>query len=338
MSEAAFAELGPLLGIARACAALGRSRATHYRRLRRHRVGPRPARPTPPNALGEPERAAILEVLHEPRFVDEAPAQVYAVLLDEGRYLGSVSTMYRMLRSADEVRERRRQARHPARAIPELLAAGPNRVWSYDSTKLRGPVRGRWFILLTMLDIFSRFSPGHLVAAAEDGEIVKAWIDDVVATQPAPFDPTLLSIHADRGPAMKSEPVAALLDRLGIARSHGRPHVSNDNPYSEAAFKTLKYCPTFPERFGSLEDARAFCARFYRKYNFEHRHSGIGFHTPASVHFGTAEAVRGGRASVLRAAYLTHPERFVRGTPVPPALPTVAWINEPKEQPNQIIR
>lgn len=199
MSEAAFAELGPLLGIAGACAALGRSRATHYRRLRHHVAGPRPARPTPTNALAQPERAAILEALHAPRFVDEAPAQVYAVLLDEGRYLGSVSTMYRLLRSADEVRERRRQARHPARAIPELLATGPNRVWSYDSTKLRGPVRGRWFILLTMLDIFSRFSPGHLVAAAGDGEIGQPWIDEAVGTEPAP------SIR----PCARSWPIAA---------------------------------------------------------------------------------------------------------------------------------
>lgn len=267
-------------------------------------------------------------MLHSTRFADAAPAQVWASMLDEGAYLASESTMYRLLRAGGELRERRRQAIHPPRTIPELVATRPNRVWSYDATALKGPTRGVHYDLLVMLDIWSRYVPGWLVVDVHDAKIVRAWIDQVVAAQGG-VDPGTLTIHSDRGSPMTSKPVAALLADLKIGRTHSRPQVSNDNPYSESGFKTLKYCPEFPERFGSLADARSFCAAFFDRYNHQHRHSGIGLHTPASVHFGTAVAVRAERAKVLDAAYAAHPERFVNKAPVPPALPGAAWINKP---------
>ena len=325
MIDAAFAELAPLAGTKRACVLLGKSRATHYRRCRRAAAPAAPApRPTPPNALSVAERERVLAVLREPRFVDKAPAQVWATLLDEGVYLASVATMYRLLREHGEVRERRRQATHPARVRPELVARAPNEVWSWDITKLKGPARGGYYELLVMLDIYSRYVLGWTVAPGESGELAEAFIADVVAAQGA----APKAIHADRGTSMTSKPVAQLLIDLGVARSHSRPHVSNDNPYSEAQFKTLKYCPAFPDRFGSIADARAFCRTFFDHYNHEHRHCGIGLHTPASVHYGTATEIRAQRAVVLDAAYAANPHRF-RRPPTPPKLPELAWINQP---------
>ena len=336
MIDAAFIELVALVGTKGACLAVGRPRASHYRRSRPPLAGPTKPRPTPPNALSADERETILEALHGERFVDRSPAQVWATLLDEGTYLGSASTMYRLLRANGEVSERRRQATHPPRAVPELLAARPNEVWSYDATALRGPARGIRYDLFVMLDIFSRYSPGWLVVDGQDGLVVRAWIADVLAAQ-GPIAPDSLTIHADRGSAMTSKPVAVLLADLRIGRTHSRPHVSNDNAYSEAGFKTLKYCPAFPGSFGSLQDARAFADTFFGFYNHHHRHSGIGYHTPASVHFGTATAVRSERILVLDAAYAAHPERFVNGAPTPPPLPGPAWINKPKEVEGQSI-
>ncbi len=337
MIDTAFETLEPMLGTSGACHAVGRSRASHYRHQRGPRSGPPKPRPTPANALAAEERASVLDVLHSERFVDQAPAQVWATLLDEGTYLGSESTMYRLLRADGEVRERRRQATHPPRTVPELVAAEPNRVWSYDATALRGPARGIWYDLFVMLDIFSRYSPGWMVVErGQDARVVRDWIEAIVAAS-GPIPDGTLDIHADRGSAMTSKVVAVLLADLCIGRTHSRPHVSNDNPYSEAAFKTLKYCPAFPERFGSLQDARAFADDFFQIYNHHHRHSGIGYHTPASVHFGTAGLVREGRAHVLDAAYAAHPERFVNRPPTPPALPGPAWINEPKEVEGQSI-
>lgn len=330
MIDAAFTDLVPLVGTKGACLAVGRSRASHYRRGRPPMAGPPRPRPTPPNALSAQERETVLEALHSERFVDRAPAQAWATLLDEGTWLASEATMYRLLRAAGEGRERRRQATHPSRTVPELVADAPDRVWSYDATALRGPRRGVWYDLLVMLDIFSRYSPGWLVVDEGDGLVVRSWIEQLVATQ-GPIPEGRLTIHADRGSPMTSKPVAMLLADLRIGRTHGRPHVSNDNPYSEAGFKTLKYCPAFPERFGSLQHARAFADDFFGFYNHHHRHSGIGYHTPASVHFGTAPLVRAERARVLDAAYAAHPERFVNGAPLPPALPGPAWINKPKE-------
>jgi len=334
--DAAFDELVPMVGTKAACAALGRPRASHYRRARPSVAGPPRPRPSPPNALSADERAGLLDVLHGERFVDRAPAQVWATLLDEGTYLGSESTMYRLLRTNGEVSERRRQATHPPRTIPELVACRPNQVWSYDATALRSPVRGIRYDLFVMLDIFSRYSPGWLVVDGQDGLLVRAWIADVLAAQ-GPIAEGSLTIHADRGSPMTSKPVAVLLADLRIGRTHSRPHVSNDNAYSEAGFKTLKYCPAFPGSFGSLQDARTFADTFFEHYNHHHHHSGIGYHTPASVHFGTAAAVRSERAIVLAAAYAAHPERFVNGAPTPPPLPGPAWINKPKEEPAQSI-
>jgi len=329
--DTAFAEVRVLAGTKAACAAVGRPRASHYRRGRPPRLGPARPRPTPANALSAVERQEVLDVLHSERFADSAPAQVWATMLDEGAYLSSESTMYRLLRANGEVGERRAQATHPPRTIPELVAAKPNEVWSYDATALKGPARGVHYDLLVMLDIFSRYAPGWVVVESHDGGIVKAWIDQVVAAQGDAITRGALTIHADRGSPMTSKPVAVLLADLRIGQTHSRPHVSNDNPFSEAAFKTLKYCPGFPERFGCIEDARVFADTFFERYNHHHRHSGIGLHTPASVHFGTALEVRAGRAKVLDAAYAAHPERFVNKPPVPPLIPEAAWINKPQE-------
>jgi putative transposase len=325
-----FEVVDRLLGTATACVATGRSRATTYRRRRGPRVTPPRPRPAPPNKLDEAEVEEILGVLRSPRFVDCSPAQVYFTLLDEGTYLASESTFYRILRAHDSTRERRRQATHPPRTRPELVARGPLAVWSWDITKLRGPRRGDYYDLYVVLDIFSRYVVAWCVAPSEDGELAKELIADAVARHQVP--PGQLTIHADRGSSMTSNPVTELLTFLGIGRSHSRPHVSNDNPYSESQFKTLKYCPAFPERFGCIEDARAFCEAFFAYYNHDHRHSGIGYHTPASVHYGTAEEVRTQRAAILAAAYAANPARFRGRQPEPPKLPTVAWINDPNEE------
>lgn len=330
MIEEAFCELEPLLGTRTACAAVGRPRATHYRRRRPPQARPAVQRPTPPNALTTEERGAVLDALRSPRFVDLSPAQAFYILLDEGTYLGSVSTMYRLLRACGEVRERRSQATHPPRVRPELVARGPNIVWSWDITKLKGPRRGDYYDLYVVLDIFSRYVVAWCVAPTESGELAKELIADAVARHRVA--PGTLTIHADRGSSMTSDPVVELLAFLGIGRTHSRPHVSNDNPYSEAQFKTLKYCPAFPERFGSIEDARAFCSAFFSYYNGDHRHSGIAYHTPASVHYGTAGEIRIQRAQVLDEAYAANPLRFRHRRPVPPKLPTVAWINDPGEE------
>lgn len=282
-----------------------------------------------PRALSQAERAEVLGVLHEDRFVDQAPASIYATLLDDGRYLCSVPTMYRVLRAEDEVRERRRQARHPASVKPELLATGPNRIWSWDITKLLGPAKWTYFHLYVIIDIYSRYVPGWLLATRETAELAERLLAETIRKHNVVADQ--LTIHADRGTSMASKTVALLLADLGVIKSHSRPHCSNDNPYSEAHFKTLKYRPEFPDRFGSIEDGRAFCRRFFHWYNVEHRHSGLGFHTPAAVHFGRAEGIQVERARVLQTAYSAHPERFVRHLPVPPSLPGPAWINKPAE-------
>jgi putative transposase len=254
-------ELAPLVGVRRACKLTGRCRASHYRDGQGPVHGPPAPRCSPPNKLSDAELDALLDVLHSPGFVDLAPAQVWAILLDAGTYLASISTMYRVLRSQGEVRERRRQATHPARVRPELVARGPNQVWSWDISKLKGPAKGVYYDLYVIIDIFSRYVVGWMVAPTETAELAKAFIAATIKAHGITAD--VLTIHADRGTSMTSKPVAVLLAELGVTRSHSRPHVSNDNPYSEAAFKTLKYCPAFPERFGSIEDARAFCAQFF---------------------------------------------------------------------------
>jgi transposase InsO family protein len=258
--------------------------------------------------------------------MDKSPEQVWAVLLDRGVYLGSVSTMYRVLRSDGQVRERRAQATHPARVRPELVATGPNQVWSWDITKLKGPIRGTYFDLYLLLDIFSRKAMNWQVHATENGDLAKDFLDSAIALNGGVAPRT---IHSDNGTSMTSKTVATLLADLYINRSLSRPHVSNDNPYSEAINKTLKYCPAFPDYFTSIYDARVFTARFFPYYNTEHRHSGIGLYTPGSVHDGTWEITRQGRQRVLDEVYSAHPERFRKGRPLAPALPSQAWINRP---------
>jgi len=327
MIEATVEELAPIVGTRPACRALGASPATIYRR--RRPPAPRPPRPLPrpARALGEAERAAVLEVLHGERFLDASPAAVWATLLDEGRYLCSERTMYRLLEASGSSRERRDQLTHPAYAKPELLAKRPNEVWSWDISKLKGPARWRHFHLYVILDVFSRYVVGWTVQERESGKLAQALIAQSCEQQAIRRD--RLTLHADRGSSMRSEPVAFLLADLGVTKTHSRPHTSNDNPYSEAQFRTLKYRPGFPARFDSLAHAREFCRSFFRWYNHEHRHSGIGLMTPASVHHGKAKKVHARRQAVLAEAYAANPERFVRGTPVPPALPEAAWINKP---------
>jgi putative transposase len=318
-------EVGPRLGIAPACAALGLPTATYYRHIR-----PKPPaqpRPSPPRKLAAPERAAVLEVLHDPRFVDLAPAQVFAQLLDEERFLCSERTMYRILAENHEVRERRDQLRHPQYAAPELLATAPNQVWSWDITKLLGPSKWTYFYLYVILDIFSRYVVGWMIAHHESAALAKKLIEQSCRRQG--ITPGELTLHADRGSSMTSKPVALLLSDLGVTKTHSRPYVSNDNPFSEAQFKTMKYRPDFPERFGSIQDSRGFGHVFFPWYNTEHRHTGLGLLTPHEVHYGLAEKRVESRARVLEAAYAAHPERFVAGLPRPPALPTEVWINKP---------
>ncbi len=328
-------ELAPVVGVRAACATLAIPRASHYRRTRGRRHGPRRPRPAPPRALSDPERSAVLGELHAERFLDVAPAAVYATLLDEGTYLASERTMYRILAANAEVRERRDQLRHPAYAKPELLATGPRELFSWDITKLRGPAKWTHYHLYVILDVFSRYVPGWMVATRESAALAERLIADTVEKEG--IEPGQLTIHADRGTSMRSKPVALLLADLGIERSHSRPHVSDDNPFSEAQFKTLKYRPTFPDRFGSIEDARSFCGRFFTWYNTCHRHSGIGLLTPADVHAGRATEITAARAVTLDAAYAAHPERFVRHPPRPPEVPAAVWINPPtgKEMPPQ---
>ena len=328
MIAAGVDELAPLIGTRDACAAMALSRATHYRRRRGRHAGPPRPRPAPPRTLSEPERMAVLAELHADRFADAAPAAVYATLLDEGTYLASERTMYRILAANAEVRERRDQLRHPAYARPELLATGPRQLMSWDITKLRGPGKGTHYHLYVILDVFSRYVPGWMVATHESAVLAQRLIAETAEKEG--ILPGELTLHADRGTSMRSKPVALLLADLGIEKSHSRPHVSNDNPFSESQFRTLKYRPTFPDRFGSLEDARAFCATFFLWYNTVHRHSGIGLLTPADVHAGRATEITAARALTLDAAYAAHPERFVRRPPTPPVVPTTVWINPPK--------
>jgi putative transposase len=324
-------ELSPVVGVKAACEALGESRARHYRRHRKSPAPPRPERlATPqPRALSDVERKEIRAVLNSDEHVDEAPATVYAKLLDEGVYLGSVSTMYRVLREHGEVGDRRRHATHPARKKPELVATGPNQVYSWDITKLHGPAKWTYYYLYTVIDIFSRYVPGWMLAHAENASLAEALLEETILKQGIERDQ--LTIHADRGSPMIAKPVAHLLADLGVTKSHSRPHTSNDNPFIESHFRTFKYRPDFPKSFGCYEDAHAHCCRFFGWYNDDHRHSGIGFHTPADVHYGRAEHMRSRRIEVLREAYAAHPERFVRKHPEPPALPSAAWINRPEE-------
>lgn len=290
-----------------------------------------PPRKRSPRALSEQERAQVIATLDQDRFCNLAPAEVYASLLDEGTYLCSERTMYRILDEHSQLRERRNQLRHPSYAAPELMATKPNQLWSWDITKLKTFVKSQYFHLYVILDVFSRYVVGWMVAEHESGELAKALIDQTCARQG--ITPGELTFHADNGAAMVSQPVAFLLASLGITKSHSRPHVSDDNPFSEAQFKTLKYRPDFPERFASLEHARAFLRDFFDWYNTQHHHSALALLTPHDVHHGLVAERLAQRARVLDAAYAAHPERFVRRAPAPAAPPDTVWINPPKAAP-----
>jgi putative transposase len=260
--------------------------------------------------------------------VDVAPIEVHASLLEEGIYLCSPRSMYRILTSNHEVRERRNQLRHPRHAKPELLATGPNQVWSWDITKLKGPRKWVYYYLYVLLDIFSRYVVGWMVAQSESGRLAQRLIEESCDKQN--IQPGQLVIHADRGGPMISKGLGQLLADLGVDKSHSRPHVSNDNPFSESHFRTLKYRPAFPDRFGSPEDARATCRQLFNWYNDDHHHSGLAFLTPAVVHHGRADQVLEARHRTRLAAYALHPERFIGGPPRREALPGAVWINPPK--------
>jgi len=326
--RSAVGELAIDVGTSAACQALRMPRASYYWH-RRKVAAPAEASPRPASAraLEPAERETVLARLHEERFQDRSPAAVYAMLLDEGEYHCSIRTMYRLLAEHGEVRERRDQLTHPPYQKPELLATAPNQLWSWDITKLLGPAKWTYFYLYVILDLFSRYVTGWMVTLRESAELAKRLIEE--SCQKQGIRPGQLTLHADRGTSMTSKPVAFLLADLGVTKTHSRPHVSNDNPYSESQFRTLKYRPEFPDRFGCLQDSRAFCQGFFRWYNQEHRHSGLGLLTPAMVHYGQAASVLRQRQAVLDVAYQLHPERFVRSAPTPPQLPSEVWINKP---------
>ena len=329
----AYLQLAPQVGVAAACLALEMNRSGVYRQRARSlhgaRIGPLRRRPRPPLSQSLAEQQLLLGILDSERFVDFAPATVFATLLDEGRYHGSVRTMYRLLSTQNQTGERRNQRIHPLYEKPELLAVRPKEIWSWDITKLKGPAKWETFHLYVVLDIFGRYVVGWMLAARESAELAEQLIAETVEKQD--IAPRTLTLHADRGTSMRSKPVAALLIDLDIVKTHSRPHVSDDNPYSEAQFKTLKYRPDFPQRFGSIEDARAHCQVFFRWYNSTHRHSGIGFMTPETVHYGRDATLTEQRSVTLDAAFLAHPQRFKGVAPKPPELPTAVWINPPED-------
>lgn len=318
--------LSSSVGVQPACSALGVSRATFYRRRQPAPVAK--LRSAPPLALPAEDRQEVLAHLRSQRFVDQAPRQVWAELLTEGVYLCSVRTMYRYLEAEGETRERRDQLRRPSYVKPELLAKAPNEVWSWDITKLKGPAKWTYFYLYVILDIYSRYVVGWMLAHRESARLAEKLIEETFEKQGTPGQ---LTVHADRGTSMTSKQVAQLLGELGVTKTHNRPYTSNDNPYSEAQFKTLKYRPDFPSRFGSFEDAETFCQNFFGWYNGEHRHTGLALLTPEDVHYGRGEQLLTQRAEVLRAAYDAHPNRFKGRMPKPGKLPEAVWINPPTE-------
>jgi len=341
----AVEELKRQVPVTQLCDALETPRATFYRHLRAVPPSAAAASSVPaetisrphPRALSEVECREVLELLHGERFVDKSPAHVYATLLDEGRFLCSERTMYRLLEANGETRERRAITRHGNYKKPELLATAPNQVWSWDITKLHGPEKWNYFYLYVVLDIFSRYAVGWMVADRELGTYARSLIEECLEKQSiAPGGQ--LTIHSDRGGPMKSKPVGFLMADLGITKSFSRPQVSNDNPFSEANFKTIKYAPSFPERFGSKEDAVSFCQGIFGWYNGEHKHSGIGYYTPEDVHYGRATELERARNQTLSEAYARNPERFVNKLPVASSVPTAVWINPPDEkgEPNTI--
>ena len=319
-------ELAPQVGVEPACRALGVSRATFYRR-KRPTPGHQQPRPTPARALSNAERERVVEVLSSERFVDRSPAEVFATLLDEKQYFCSERTMYRVLAECQPVRERRNQLQHPQYTKPELMATAPNQVWSWDITKLLGPKQWTYYYLYVLLDIYSRYAVGWMVADRENSALAGRLIEETCTKQGV--EPKILTLHSDRGSPMTSKCTAQLLADLGVTRSLSRPQVSDDNPFSEAQFKTRKYHPGFPGRFTGIDHATRHCRSFFPWYNSEHRHGGIAMLTPADVHYGRAQAMLKQRQHTLADAWAAHPERFVHGIPEPRPLPEAVWINPP---------
>ena len=317
--------LGRHIGLKQACAVLGVPRSRLYRA--RQPQGQPTTRPQPAAALSGAEREQVRQTLNSARFADKTPRQVYASLLDEGAYLCHWRTMYRVLTAHHEVRERRNLLTHPSYHKPELLATAPNQVWSWDITKLRGPVKWSYFYLYVLLDIYSRYVVGWMIAERETAALAQALVETTYQRQGIAREQLIL--HADNGGPMRAKSLALLLDDLGVSTSHSRPHTSDDNPFSEAQFKTLKYHPDYPDRFGSIQDARAWAHPFFDWYNHEHYHTGLNLLTPATVHFGQAQAICQQRQAVMNAAYAAHPERFSKGLPLVAAPPNEVWINPP---------
>jgi len=313
------------------CDALSVPRATYYRnRFQRGSARPKAKPGRPPLALTTEERQRVLDVLHSEQYAEKAPPVVYAELLSQGQYVGSVRTMYRILAANAEIKERRDQLRHPVYEKPELLATAPNQVWSWDITKLKGEAAWTYYYLYVIMDIFSRRVVGWLIADAESTTLAKQLVGEAYHREGV--EPTVLTLHADRGSAMKSKALGQFLADLGITKTHSRPHVSNDNPFSEAQFKTMKYCPKFPKRFGCIQDATAFCREFFRWYNEDHQHSGIGFIAPNDLHYGRADIIASKRQATLDDAFAENPTRFKGQRPTPPRPPKEAWINKPKPE------
>jgi putative transposase len=327
-------QLAESVGLSAACQALAVPRSSLYRMRRTTREPATVEQTVSPRALSPDEKVEVRQVLNSERFADQAPREVYATLLDEGSYLCSWRTMYRILDENQEVRERRNQLRHPQYTKPELLATQPNQLWSWDITKLLGPTKWTYYYLYNILDVFSRYSVGWMIAERESASLAEELIAATCVRQN--IQPGQLTIHADRGSSMTSKPVALLMADLGVTKTHSRPHTSNDNPFSESQFKTLKYRPDYPERFGCQQDARNWATEFFDWYNYEHHHSALGLLTPADVHFGRAPAVLQQRQEVLEAAYRRTPQRFVKGLPKPLTLPTAVWINPPAKQPQEV--
>jgi len=330
-------ELAGRVGVKPACTAMGVNRASYYRQRRKSvpALKVKTPRPKPPLLLLDEERQTVLEALHSERFIDQAPKEIYATLLDEEVYLCSVRTMYRILAQEGEVRERRKQRRHPQYKKPELVATSPNQVWSWDITKLKGAIKGSFFHLYVIIDIFSRYIVGWMVASTESGVSAKRLIEE--SCQKQGIASGQLTIHSDRGPSMKSQQVSDLLIDLGILKSHGRPKVSDDNPFSESQFKTLKYRPEFPDRFGAIEDAQTFCRSFFDWYNNHHRHSGIAMLTPETRHYGKADQIIKKRSETLEMAFKAHPKRFKGKCPKPKSPPEEVWINKPGRNENTAL-
>ena len=327
-------KIAPRLGVTATCSAFDVPRSTYYRN-RVPLMGPPQPRPSPPRRLSHDERTQVLEVLNKREFVDLAPAEVHSTLLEQGRHLCSTRTMHRILAENAQSRERRNQLRHPNYSRPELLAETPNQLWSWDITKLRGPAKWTYFYLYVILDVFSRYVVGWMVAHRESAKLAEKLIAETCSRYG--IEPGELTLHADRGSSMASKVVAFLLADLGVTKTHSRPHVSNDNPYSEAQFKTMKYRPEFPDRFGEIEDSRSFCVPFFDWYNNDHHHAGLCWFTPADVHFGRIEQKAAERQAVMDAAFAQHPERFPNGRPTVRKPARQVWINKPAQAPGATL-